>query len=254
MTTKKDYTNNIPTETETIIGHIKKYLYNPGGTIFKVALFIRDDNKETIKITGQILSDLEYVPVELTGYNFTHKQYGESFRITRFAKLENALSKAGLVKFFSSEQFPGIGEKRATEIVETFGLDVIKIIANDIKLLDQFKFLTPVLKKRMFAKLNEITAKDNMLIKLLELDIKGVFAQKLMNHLHYGKNPYELIKQNPYALIDEFRNIGFIRADNIAKKLGIEKDDPRRIKALIVYLLKDLALLYLKVSKETRKH
>ena len=50
------------------------------------------------------------------------------------------------------------------------------------------------------------------------------------------------IRENPYLLTD-IDGVGFKRADEIAAKLGITGGDPRRIKAGMVYVLKELATL-----------
>lgn len=232
----KDYTNNML--VKTLKGHISKYLYSSPQSMFKVALFKVEDSGETIKITGDILNALELVPIEITGNIVKHKSYGDSFKISSFTKIENGFSKAGLIKYFSSESFPGVGEKKAKEIVDILGTDAIKKITSDKSVLDKVKSLTLVLRERIYTYLKNINNDDNTLIKLLELDIKGSFAQKIMEHPHYRQNPYEFIKENPYRLIDDFKNIGFKRADVIAQKVGIAEDDPRRIKALIIYILK----------------
>ena len=54
----------------------------------------------------------------------------------------------------------------------------------------------------------------------------------------YGSNAYNLIKQNPYRLIDDIYGIGFTIADHIASRLGIEKSSDTRIHAGITYILK----------------
>ncbi len=40
----------------------------------------------------------------------------------------------------------------------------------------------------------------------------------------YGAEAIQVISQNPYRLAREIRGIGFKTADEIAQKLGIEKD------------------------------
>ena len=53
----------------------------------------------------------------------------------------------------------------------------------------------------------------------------------------YGQKAAIIVKHNPYKLIDDIVGIGFIRADEIAMRIGVEKDDPRRIKAAIIYAI-----------------
>ena len=146
----KDYTNNML--VKTLKGHISKYLYSSPQSMFKVALFKVEDSGETIKITGDILNALELVPIEITGNIVKHKSYGDSFKISSFTKIENGFSKAGLIKYFSSESFPGVGEKKAKDIVDILGTDAIKKITSDKSVLDNVKSLTLVLRERIYKR------------------------------------------------------------------------------------------------------
>lgn len=55
----------------------------------------------------------------------------------------------------------------------------------------------------------------------------------------YGYDVVEVIKENPYRLMYDIENIGFLRADAIAKKIGIQDDDPKRVEAAIVYSINE---------------
>jgi exodeoxyribonuclease V alpha subunit len=64
-------------------------------------------------------------------------------------------------------------------------------------------------------------------------------AMKLIKK--YEMTTLEKLKENPYRLIDEIEGIGFIKADEIAQKLGLDLHDDRRIKASIQYALQQIA-------------
>lgn len=57
----------------------------------------------------------------------------------------------------------------------------------------------------------------------------------------FGWNGYRLVKEDPYRLIYEIEGVGFITADEIAQKLGITKQDPKRAEACLVHVLHDSA-------------
>ncbi|HMB00045.1 MAG TPA: ATP-dependent RecD-like DNA helicase, partial [Spirochaetota bacterium] len=58
---------------------------------------------------------------------------------------------------------------------------------------------------------------------------------------YYGAEAVNIIKQQPYQLAEDITGIGFITADNIARETGITADDPRRLFAGTVYILKKAA-------------
>ena len=88
----------------------------------------------------------------------------------------------------------------------------------------------------------------------------GVQTAKKIENI-YGNNTIEVIKQNPYQLLEEVDGVGFKTADKLARDLSVSLDDPRRIKAIIVQLVQqwcnstgdtyiEIEKLYKKIQKE----
>ena len=57
----------------------------------------------------------------------------------------------------------------------------------------------------------------------------------------YGHESIAKIKENPYRLADDIRGIGFKTADELAGKLGIDRNSPFRARAAVQYTLQELA-------------
>jgi exodeoxyribonuclease V alpha subunit len=57
----------------------------------------------------------------------------------------------------------------------------------------------------------------------------------------YGQESIAKIKENPYQLADDIRGIGFKTADELAAKLGIDRNSPYRARAAVQYTLQELA-------------
>ena len=47
----------------------------------------------------------------------------------------------------------------------------------------------------------------------------------------------DLIRENPYILAKDFPGMGFLTADTIARHLGVDNDDPERVRACIVHMI-----------------
>lgn len=45
----------------------------------------------------------------------------------------------------------------------------------------------------------------------------------------YGQEAIAIVTENPYRLAQDIRGIGFLSADTIAQKVGIEHDSPLRV-------------------------
>ena len=65
---------------------------------------------------------------------------------------------------------------------------------------------------------------------------------KMANKIYncYGMDAIEVIRENPYKLIEDIKGIGFSTADTIAISSGIKEDDPNRLKAVLLYIVGEL--------------
>ena len=57
----------------------------------------------------------------------------------------------------------------------------------------------------------------------------------------YGQESIAKIKANPFQLADDIRGIGFKTADELAAKVGIDRNSPFRARAAVQYSLRELA-------------
>ncbi|MDL2292210.1 ATP-dependent RecD-like DNA helicase [Acholeplasma sp. OttesenSCG-928-E16] len=216
---------------DKIRGNINRYIYHNEENGYSIALLKTAHG--TITIVGyfpKLSSDFEY---EFTGEYIYNQKYGEQLKIETFTRVEFE-NKEGLVNYLSSSLFTGIGEKTALKIVDAFGNDSInKIIANK-EILKEIGF-NIIKMERLYQELLENQTNENTLIELYGFGITPKTAMKLINK--YQLFTIEIIKNNPYQLIDDIDGIGFIKADEIALKIGILEDDPRRLEAAIMYTL-----------------
>ncbi|MDE6701895.1 MAG: AAA family ATPase, partial [Acetatifactor sp.] len=72
-----------------------------------------------------------------------------------------------------------------------------------------------------------------------QMCISYSFAAKI--YKQYGNESIEIVKKNPFRLADDIWGIGFRTADQIAQKLGVEKEAFVRLRSGIMYTLSNLA-------------
>ncbi|MBQ8137100.1 MAG: hypothetical protein IJ174_06670, partial [Clostridia bacterium] len=58
----------------------------------------------------------------------------------------------------------------------------------------------------------------------------------------YGERVEEVLRENPYRLVDDVEGIGFMTADKIAVALGLPPASPYRSEAALKYVLQEAAL------------
>ena len=167
--------------------------------------------------------------------NFTnHPKYGEQFAFTEWSE-EMPSSEAGIQAFLASGVLKGIGPKAAKAIVDRFGTDTFRIIEEEPGRLTDVSGIGEVKAASIaeaFAAHREVA---EVTLYFQQFDIKPETVLKL--YRVYGSDTIRLVQENPYRLMEEVYSIGFRKADQIAEKLGIKRDDEARIQSGIRYTL-----------------
>ena len=221
---------------ETLVGRVKHYMFHNEQNGYSIAKLHLDTYKE-VTIVGYFPVLGEDFDYEFTGDWINHPSYGEQLKVTGYKRLSTQ-SKNGVISYLSSSFFHGIGPKTAEKIVDTFGVDAIQKILDDKKILKEIK-LSAVRIEKLYQQLKEHQTNEHILVELYSYDLTMKLAMKLIKK--YELATLDKLKENPYRLIDEIEGIGFIKADEIAQKLGIDLHDDRRIKASIQYALQQIA-------------
>lgn len=221
---------------ETIKGKIKNYVFHNDENSYSIARIITETD-EIVTIVGYFPIISEDIDYEFSGTWVKHQNYGDQLKVESFHKCEQQ-SASGLISYLSSSFFHGIGEKTAQKIVDMLGPDAIQKIQKDKSILKQVG-LSPVRIEKFYQQLIENQTNEHILVALYGYNLSGKLAMKLLSK--YQMLTLEKLEENPYRLIDDIEGIGFIKADEIAAKLGIEKDDYRRIKAAIIYAMQNIA-------------
>jgi len=176
--------------------------------------------------------------VAVTG-SWTHNaKYGRQFNVSAWEESVPA-TVYGIEKYLGSGLIKGIGPKFAKEIVKLFGEDTIEIIEKEPHRLIA---VPKIGKKRidMITKAMEQTREvKNIMVFLQEHNVSTAFGYRIFKV--YGDRSISVIKENPYKLADDVWGIGFKTADQIAAKLGMEKESFDRLRAGMFYTLNQFA-------------
>ena len=164
---------------------------------------------------------------------FTEK-YGYSF-VTNSYERVLPTSREGIIEYLSGESFKGIGKKTADLVVETLGLDCISKIEENKAVLDLVSSLSEQKKEVIYQGLINNRDLESTLISLYSYDITPKMAMRIYEK--YGASTMEVIKRNPYALIDSIEGIAFVKADQIALRTGIDPKSENRVQACLLYTL-----------------
>ena len=71
---------------------------------------------------------------------------------------------------------------------------------------------------------------------LKEWGINHVFARKILRV--YGEDSLAMLRDNPYRVVTDFPEVDFHEADQLAARLELEPEDPRRIRSGVLFVLR----------------
>jgi len=228
----------LPGITETIEGVLEKIVYRNDENGYTVARLIVDDSDRPITVTGNLFSISPGESLRCTGKWVAHAKFGRQFNVDIF-EVTAPSTREGIVKYLSSGLVKGIGPKLAQRMVELFGKDTLRIIEEEPQRLGEVDGIGAGRIRDISAAWGAHQDIQEIIVFLRSYGVGQALAARI--YKHYGKETVGLIRENPYRLCEEVIGIGFKTADRIAANLGVEKDSPFRIGAVIAHLLDQAA-------------
>ena len=209
--------------------------------IFKITETNIDELSEfvnhTITITGYFydlnLND-SYI---LYGEVVEHPRYGIQYNVSESEKVKPT-DKEGIIEFLSSDLFSGIGEKLATKIVDTLGENTIDLILEDKNNLLSIPKISEKKINTIYETLITYENSHKTIIYLCDIGFSSNEALYIYNI--YRNNTLDQLNEDIYEFASEIDGISFLKIDNVRLKLEIKNDDIRRIKACIIYIMRNI--------------
>ena len=192
-------------------------------------------DKKKITAIGNFPEVFEGQTVELTGEFIVNKKFGEQFKATDISIVEPTTLPA-IEKYLASGLIYGIGPVTAKKIVNEFKEDTLTVLEFNPVKLSKIRGISKQKAIEISNAYNEMKEMQNVIMFLQSHFISTNMAIKIFNV--YKTKTIEIVKNNPYQLIEDIDGIGFTTADKIAIKLGIDLYSENRIKAGLVYTLK----------------
>ena len=211
---------------------IKKIVFhNPNNNYCVLKCIFENEEIDVVGFCNQPAAGLN---IKLQGEWINDATYGKQFKAS-IIEVILPKTKQGLINYLSCGRIKGIGPQLAKLMVDTFDLDVIDIIDNQPEKLS----LLPGIGEKKIAKLIESWQHDKLYketsIFLQSMGISNTKVDRICDAL--GSDTIRILKRNPYLLSQKLNGFGFRTCDQIAIKLGLDKDSPERILAYIKHYL-----------------
>ena len=219
-------------------GTVERIIFENPNNFFRILLLdIEDTDAEfddfEIIVTGTMADIMEGQDYTFWGTLVQHPKYGEQLKVTRYERAKP--TSKGLVKYFASDHFKGIGVKTAQKIVDLYGDNTIDQILADPGRLVTINGLSSANREAFVSKLRQNYGTERVLSKLAEYGIPNKLALQIQDT--YKEETLEIVQKYPYQLVEDIQGIGFKIADQLAQQLGIESDAPERFRAGLVHTL-----------------
>jgi ATP-dependent exoDNAse (exonuclease V) alpha subunit len=198
------------------------------------------DDGTTVK--GNLLSPQVGLEYAFKGRWERHPRWGEQFAFTDYRA--SYPTDLAAVRAYLVENCKWIGPQVSKRLVDAYGKDTLKVCKESPeRVAAEIQGLTIRRAKEIAAMLRNNEANEN-----LQLALKDIFggtrvSRRAVGRIieKWGQDAPAQIRENPYTLIEAVDGIGFLTADDVARKVGYDFKGGPRIRAGILHTLKEQA-------------
>ena len=221
-------------QREVLAGLVERVTFHNDDSGFCVLRTKARGHRELVTVVGHAASIAAGEWITATGEWANDHTHGQQFK-AHFLRTSAPTSIEGIEKYLGSGMIRGIGPVYAKKLVKAFGDKVFDTIEAEPGRLREVTGIGPVRAKRI----TDGWAEQKVIREIMVfLHSNGVgTARSVRIYKTYGTDAVQVMTENPYRLARDIRGIGFVTADAIAMKLGVEKTATIRVRAGISYAL-----------------
>ena len=220
-------------ERSLIEGTVESVIYQNQENGYTV-LRLDGGEGQTLTVVGCMPGVAPGEGIAVEGTWTRHASYGEQFKAEAVERRTPAGTKA-IFDYLSSGAVKGIGAATARRMVEEFGEETLTVLEEHPERLTQIKGITRKKALAMGENFRLQMGMRRLLAFLGEHEVPLQLAMPL--YRKYGDRALEIIRGNPYLLVDGELGVEFSTADKLALSMGMEGDDPQRIEAGLLFEL-----------------
>ncbi|HEX2619570.1 MAG TPA: helix-hairpin-helix domain-containing protein, partial [Phototrophicaceae bacterium] len=232
--------------TSTITGIIERVTYfgvENGYSVLKVKpdqrIYDAQARDGTITVVGVMPELAVGESVQFSGQWIDDKRYGRQLRVETVTPIAPS-SLTGIRSYLASGIVKGIGEATAAKIVDHFGMQTFDVLNNNPERLADVPGLKTSLVPKLIRAWADNVGVRQIMIFLQQYGVSSRMAKRIYDHL--GNETIARVRDDPYSLAADVFGIGFIKADQIARNMGLAPDAKERLRAGLYYALNQMAL------------
>ncbi|HXV81578.1 MAG TPA: helix-hairpin-helix domain-containing protein, partial [Candidatus Binatia bacterium] len=218
-------------------GTINRITYQHPDTHYTVAR-IEIDGASAVTVVGVLFPVAEGEEIKVTGFWKNHPRYGLQFQVDHWEKVDPATLE-GIEKYLGSGLIKGIGPNYAKRLVSAFGLDTLRVLSEEPLRILEVDGIGEVRARRIMQAWQAQRGMQDVMVFLQGHGVGASMALRI--YRVFGSETVARVRENPYALAQEVHGIGFLLADRIAARIGINGDFPLRVYAGVLHVLREFA-------------
>ncbi len=224
--------------TNTLEGCLERITYFNAENHYTIAKLKTSKTHNMVTIVGTMAAVNPGQILKIKGTWETHPRYGQQFRIISYEVVLPATIH-GIRKYLGSGIIKGIGPSMANRIVSCFGAKTFEIIEKHPEKLLEVKAIGQAKATLICNAWKDHHIARSLMQFLQSMGVQPAYCAKILKK--YGPDAVNIIRKDPFRLTTDIPGISFYFADTVAQKLGIEKDQPRRVRACIIHVMEQVA-------------
>jgi len=222
--------------SDQLSGTIERITFHNAENGFIVMRVEAQGYRTPITVIGQTPRAVAGEFVEATGKWIDDPEFGKQFKADHLRILPPSTVE-GIEKYLGSGLVKGIGKQYAKRIVDVFGARTLDIIDESPSFLKEIKGIGSKRIHQIRESWRQQKAVRDIMVFLQSHGLGTAHAVRI--YKTYGDRALDFVKANPYRIADDVWGIGFQTADQLALKLGFDRQSIPRAQAALRFVLQE---------------
>ena len=223
-----------PSELVLLDGTVSSVIYRNEENGYTILRLESPDADEEVTVVGIMPGISPGEGLSVHGQWTRHSTYGEQFK-AEIVERRMPVGEKALLEYLASGAVKGVGAATARRLLDTFGEDVLTVIEETPEQLTKIRGISPKRAQTIHLSLCQQLAMRRLLDFLSAHGLPLSAAMPL--YRRYGDLALNVLRTEPYLLVEDPLFIPFPTADQLAQDLGFAWDDPVRLEAGLLYTL-----------------
>ncbi len=221
--------------SEELVGTVSRVTYRSEATGYTVLRVSPEGEERTFAVVGRMPPLAVGERILARGKWVEHPRFGRQLEVDSLERKPPHTEEA-IARYLGSGLAPGIGPRLAERIVAAFGKDTLQAIETRPDQIARVPGVSAAKARGLADAVRANSRLRDLTLLLEESSLGSRYAARI--HEQYGESALAVVREDPYRLARDVWGIGFVRADALARNLGVGAEDAARVEAGILHVLR----------------